>query len=240
MNSFSWRVLRQTADQQELAPGDLVLVRPVPQAPTHSQSYTSLKRVLDMVCSGVALLMVLPLLLLIAIIIRLDSPGPALFRQLRVGKNGRLFTFYKFRTMYVDARERFPDLYAYAYTDDEIRTMCFKLPEDPRLTRFGRHLRKTSLDELPNFINVLRGDMSMVGPRPEIPEMLKYYSDAQLMKFSVTPGATGLAQTRGRGILTFQEGIRADLEYCQRRSFCFDVQICLHTIASVVRRVGAF
>lgn len=242
MNSFSWRLFGQSTDTDEeiLGPGAIVLMRHIPSAPDASRGYVRSKRTFDIVCSIIALLITLPIMLLLAIIIKLDSPGPAIFRQLRVGKDGRLFTFYKFRTMYVDARERFPDLYAYIYGEEEIQTMYFKLPEDPRLTRFGRQLRKTSLDELPNLINVLIGDMTLVGPRPEIPEMLKYYDDAQLMKFSLIPGITGLAQSGGRGILTFQEGIQEDLEYCKHRSLWFDIGICLTTIKCVALRIGAF
>ena len=223
-----------------LTAGTLVLRRPLTPAPALPASYYVVKRAVDIVISALALLLDLPLMLVIAVIIRLNSPGPALFRQCRVGKDGRLFTFYKFRTMWVDARERFPELYAYQYSEHEIGTMYFKQPEDPRLTPFGRWLRTTSLDELPNFINVLLGQMTLVGPRPEIPQMLPYYSEAQLTKFAVTPGLTGLAQISGRAILRFQETITADLEYCRQRSLRFDLWIFLMTIKSIVLRSGAF
>jgi lipopolysaccharide/colanic/teichoic acid biosynthesis glycosyltransferase len=209
-------------------------------APPRSVAYHVAKRACDLVAGLVGLVLTLPLAIVLAIIIKLDSPGPVIFRQYRVGSGGRLFAFYKFRTMWVDARERFPYLYNYLYSDDEIRTMYFKVLDDPRLTRFGRHLRKTSLDELPNLINVLRGNMSLVGPRPELPEMLRYYTPEQTMKFAVQPGVTGLAQVTGRGVLRFQETIAADLEYCRRRSFWFDCVILLRTIKAVVLRVGAF
>jgi lipopolysaccharide/colanic/teichoic acid biosynthesis glycosyltransferase len=182
----------------------------------------------------------LPPMLLVAVLIRLDSDGPILFRQTRVGQFGRPFTFYKFRTMWVDARERFPELYSYVYTDQQIKTMYFKLIDDPRLTPFGRALRKTSLDELPNLINVIRGEMSLVGPRPEIPEMLPYYDTHQLRKFSLKPGITGIAQVSGRGLLTFQETIAADLQHCEQRSPWFDVLILLRTMKCVALRIGAF
>jgi lipopolysaccharide/colanic/teichoic acid biosynthesis glycosyltransferase len=181
-----------------------------------------------------------PLIAVVAILIRIDSPGPIIFRQIRVGHGGRLFAFYKFRTMWVDARERYPELYAYQYSDDEIRSMFFKVVHDPRLTRVGRHLRKTSLDELPNLINVVRGDMTLVGPRPEIPEMLRYYTSEQLEKFSVKPGLTGLAQVNGRAVLRFQETLAADLDYIARRSVRLDLWILLRTVHVVLKRAGAF
>lgn len=205
-----------------------------------STSYEVAKRALDIVVSLVAVIISLPVMLVLALLVRLDSPGPVLFRQQRVGRNGKLFTFYKFRTMYADARQRFPELYAYKYSDEEIQTMYFKVLHDPRLTRLGRHLRKTSLDELPNFLNVLKGDMTLVGPRPEIPEMLPYYTPEQLVKFSVKPGVTGLAQVTGRSVLRFQETIAADVRYCENRSFWFDIEILLRTVKTVVLRVGAF
>jgi lipopolysaccharide/colanic/teichoic acid biosynthesis glycosyltransferase len=225
---------------QALTAGMLALRRPIAPPPALPTSYYLVKRALDIAISALALLLALPVMLALAAIIRLNSPGPALFRQCRVGKDGRLFTFYKFRTMWVDARERFPELYAYRYSEHEIGTMYFKQPDDPRLTSFGRWLRTTSLDELPNFVNVLFGQMTLVGPRPEIPQMLPYYSEAQLMKFAVTPGLTGLAQISGRAVLRFQETIAADLEYCRRRSLRFDVWIFVMTIKSIVLRSGAF
>lgn len=209
-------------------------------APPRGPVYHVGKRALDILVGCIGTLVSAPIMLVLAIIIRLDSPGPAVFRQTRLGKGGRPFTFYKFRTMRIDARTRYPELYAYRYSPDEIATMYFKVLDDPRLTRFGRHLRKTSLDELPNFINVVRGDMSLVGPRPELPEMLPYYTTEQTMKFSVTPGLTGLAQVTGRAVLTFQDTIVADLDYCRRRSLWFDTLVLLRTIKTVILRVGAF
>lgn len=202
--------------------------------------YAVLKRAADIALGLVGLLISLPLMVVIAIVVRLDSPGPIIFRQVRVGLGGRPFFFYKFRTMRADARQRFPQLYAYRYSDAEIETMRFKILDDPRLTRVGQHLRKTSLDELPNFINVVLGDMSLVGPRPELPEMLRYYKPDQLTKFSVRPGVTGLAQIRGRGVLKFQDTIAADLEYVRSMRLSLDLEIMIRTAVVVVRRVGAF
>jgi lipopolysaccharide/colanic/teichoic acid biosynthesis glycosyltransferase len=241
MDSFTLPSSEQrVANTQVLTAGTVVLFRPIAPAAVQPPSYHIVKRALDIVISALALLLSAPLMAVIAVVIRFGSPGPALFRQCRVGKDGRLFTFYKFRTMWADARARFPELYAYQYSEQEIGTMYFKQPEDPRLTPFGRWLRTTSLDELPNFINVLFGQMTLVGPRPEIPQMLPYYIGPQLTKFSVTPGLTGLAQISGRAILRFQETIRVDLDYCQQRSLRFDLWILLMTVKSIVLRSGAF
>jgi lipopolysaccharide/colanic/teichoic acid biosynthesis glycosyltransferase len=203
-------------------------------------SYAIAKRAFDLVVGILLFTFSLPLFVLLAILIRLDSPGPIVFRQVRVGLGGRPFHFYKFRTMYTDARERYPDLYAYRYDNEAIKTMRFKLLDDPRLTPLGQRLRRTSLDELPNLWNVLKGDISLVGPRPEIPQMLEYYSESQLQKFAVKPGVTGLAQIGGRGLLSFQDTIAEDLRYVATCRFWRDLWIIARTAIEVVRRQGAF
>lgn len=199
-----------------------------------------LQRAIDIVVAATILLLTLPLMLAIGLLIRFDSKGPALFHQWRVGKDGKLFLFRKFRTLYVDAKTRFPHLYAYNYSPEEIEKLQFKIPDDPRVTRIGRWLRESTLDELPNFWNVLIGDMTLVGPRPEIPEMLRYYDETTRLKFSVKPGITGLAQISGRGRLKFLQTARYDVEYVKHRSFALDMQILLKTIYKIVRRDGAF
>lgn len=199
-----------------------------------------LQRVFEVVVASIALVAFLPVMLVIAALIRLDSPGPVLFRQQRVGKGGRLFTFVKFRTLYVDARQRFPELYAYRYSPEELSTLKFKVDNDPRVTRRGAWLRRTSLDELPNFWNVLTGDMALVGPRPEIPEMLPYYHDEMLLKFSVRPGVTGPAQVSGRGRLGFYETVQYDLAYVRDRSWGHDLKMIWTTVRKVLAQDGAF
>ena len=208
-------------------------------APRRGLAYHASKRVVDVVLACILLVVLAPVVGLIALVIRLDSRGGAIFSQPRVGKNGRLFRFYKFRTMHADARERFPELYAYEYSEEQISTMYFKLPYDPRCTRFGKRLRRTSLDELPNLINVLRGDMTFVGPRPEIPEMLPFYGPHQYRKFAVKPGMTGLAQVSGRNILRFVETNAKDIDYVQRRSLRLDLGILCKTVGVVVLMIGA-
>jgi lipopolysaccharide/colanic/teichoic acid biosynthesis glycosyltransferase len=141
--------------------------------------------------------------------------------------------------MYADAHERFPELYVYDFSDEEIKTVRFKVDGDPRITRIGRFLRKTSLDELPNLWNVLRGDITLCGPRPEIPEMSAYYDQVQLKKFQVLAGLTGPAQIYGRGDLSFQETAQVDAAYAANRSLKGDLAILLRTVEAVVIGRGA-
>jgi len=197
-------------------------------------------RLLEIVVASIALLITSPLMLLTALVIKFGTPGPALFRQDRVGANFKLFRFVKFRTLYADARKRFPELYAYRYDDEQLKALKFKVEDDPRVTPQGKWLRRSTMDELPNFWNVLTGDMALVGPRPEIPEMLPYYRGNMLLKFSVRPGITGLAQISGRGRLGFHETVEYDVEYVRRRSFAFDVKILFRTLWLILVRDGAF
>jgi len=206
----------------------------------HSRPSTKLQQGLEILLAIFTILLTLPLMVILAIIIKLDSPGPALFRQLRIGKGGKPFWFTKFRTYYVDAKERFPELYAYKYTQEELESLKFKVPNDPRMTKLGRWLRKSTLDELPNFLHVVNGSMSLVGPRPEIPEMLPYYSHEGLKKFQVRPGITGYAQTAGRGWLTFHDTVQLDVDYVQERSALVDAKILFRTLYKIVIRDGAF
>jgi len=247
--------------------------------PARSLPGSLLIRGIDVVVAGTGLLVTAPLMILIAILIKLDSPGPALFRHTRIGENrrrgephpyagphkrgenlfGKPFTLYKFRSMYTDARQRFPELYAYTYDDHELHSMPIKvlvstknpstdprqqpasaLLADPRLTRVGRWLRRTSLDELPNLVNVLLGDMHLVGPRPDIVENIRYYEKQHLVKLDVRPGVTGLAQVQGRGNLSFHETNEWDVEYVRKRSAWLDLKILGKTLWVSLRGDGAF
>ena len=223
---------------------DGMFIATIPSAPREYSAgeavALTLQRTIEVVIAAIALIITSPVMLIIGAIVRLDSSGPALFRQLRVGINGRPFWFYKFRTLYADAKERFPELYAYDYSPQEVEALQFKREEDPRVTRVGRWLRKSTLDELPNFWNVMKGEVAFVGPRPEIPEMLKHYTREQLLKFAVRPGITGLAQTHGRGNLAFQETIEWDLEYVRNKSPWLDIKIIGRTFRMLITLDGAF
>lgn len=210
----------------------------VERLPRKGRIYLGLKRAIDVAGAAAGLAAGSPLLLAAAIAIRLESPGPAIFRQTRVGQHGVPFTLYKFRGMYTDARERFPELYAYRYSADEVQTLVFHPPEDPRVTRVGRFLRRTSIDELPNLWNVLKGDMSLVGPRPEIPEMLPYYGDARDLILSAKPGVTSPAKADGRDELTFAETLELDLEYAKHQSLWLDLRVLGKTLVAVLRQDG--
>jgi lipopolysaccharide/colanic/teichoic acid biosynthesis glycosyltransferase len=280
-------------------------------------------RIVDIAISSIALVFFSPVMFVIFCAIKLDSPGPVLFRQKRVGLDrrnsskrprikdahrppsegsaslvrtqpafedessgpgpvgssdltegeylraedrrardqfGKPIYLYKFRTMYVDSRERFPELYRYEYHESELDSVPIKVlvghrrveddsrrfehvdrpGNDPRVTRVGRWLRRTSLDELPNFISVLSGDMTLVGPRPDIVENVRWYQQEHLLKFRVKPGVTGLAQVSGRGNLSFHETNELDVEYVKSRSLIGDIRILLKTVWATLTRNGAF
>jgi lipopolysaccharide/colanic/teichoic acid biosynthesis glycosyltransferase len=197
-------------------------------------------RLFEVFVAATVLLLTLPIMLVMAWLIRRGSPGKALFFQTRVGLNQRPFKFVKFRTLYDDAKQRFPHLYAYKYGPRELEALKFKVTDDPRVTPQGKWMRNTTLDELPNFWNVLTGEMALVGPRPEIPEMLTYYQGEMLQKFTVRPGITGLAQVSGRGRLTFHDTVKLDVAYVKNRSLALDLKILVITIYKIIVRDGAF
>jgi len=184
-----------------------------------------LKRGLDILVSLSALIVLTPLWVLIAIAIKLESKGPAIFKQERAGKDGKPFIFYKFRTMKVDADPFGPSP---------------KSSNDKRLTKFGRILREYSLDELPQLLNIIRGDMSMVGPRPLYLSQIVEWSEGQKKRLSVKPGVTGLAQISGRGEITREEKLELDTRYVETASFLLDARIILLTIGHVVKRRGIY
>jgi exopolysaccharide biosynthesis polyprenyl glycosylphosphotransferase len=195
-----------------------------------------LKRLLDVVVSLAALAALAPVFLAVAVAIKLDSPGPVFFKQTRVGKWGRLFGVFKFRSMYVDAEKRKQELMKRNEADGPI----FKIRNDPRVTRVGRFIRKTSVDELPQLINVLRGEMSLVGPRPPLPREVAQYQYHQRKRLDAVAGITGLQQVSGRSDLSFEQWVAYDIEYIEKQSVWFDIKILLKTIPAVLMGKGAY
>ena len=194
-----------------------------------------LKSVADRVIGGLLLGLFAPLLGLLALLVRFDSAGPSMFRQVRTGRGGRAFTMYKLRTMCVDAESRLTDLQA----DNEGAGPLFKMNHDPRVTRFGRILRKTSLDELPQLINVVRGDMSLIGPRPGLPSEVEFYDDWISRRLAVKPGMTGMWQVSGRSRLSWNESVGLDLGYVDNWTIGGDLVIAARTFKAVIQRDGA-
>ena len=196
------------------------------------------KRTFDLLVSGTALALLSPVLAIVALIVRFESPGPVFFRQQRVGKDGRLFDIFKFRTMRVTPKEdsratpvpNVSDFGSYVFDP---------LYGGKQYTRVGHFLRSTSLDELPNLINVLCGDMAVIGPRPEVPELVEQYRPQFHRRHNVKPGLTGLAQVNGRGLLTYEETMDYDLQYVDEHSFVGDLTILARTLPAVLSRKGA-
>ncbi len=194
------------------------------------------KRIFDIVIGSIMLLVAAPVMALVALAIKLDSPGPIFFLQKRIGENGRVFKMIKFRSMVQDADERKDEVIS--YTDDG--KLLFKKADDPRITRVGKFIRRTSLDELPQLINVLKGDMSLVGPRPEMPWLVDLYEPWQYKRFAVPQGITGWWQVNGRSDKPMHLHIDEDLYYIQHYSLLLDVFILWKTFAAVVKRSGAY
>jgi exopolysaccharide biosynthesis polyprenyl glycosylphosphotransferase len=194
------------------------------------------KRAIDVGSSALALFLFAPLMALVALMIKMDSPGPVLFRQERVGKNGQRFTLYKFRSMGVGAEEQQDELQDLNEADGPL----FKIKDDPRATRLGKWLRRLSLDELPQFYNVLRGEMSLIGPRPPLPTEVAQYKEWHKRRLEVSPGLTGLWQVSGRSELTFDEMAMLDIYYIENWSLGLDTKILWQTIPKVLFGNGAF
>lgn len=194
------------------------------------------KRIIDVVVAATALVLLGPLLLLTAMLIRFDSPGPVLFRQQRVGRDGKRFEMVKLRSMFVGAHDDRSDI-AHA---NEATGPVFKMRNDPRVTRVGRVIRKLSVDELPQLWNVLKGDMSVVGPRPPLPEECVTYGRAHLRRLLVTPGLTCIWQVSGRSDIDFEEWVAMDVEYITTWNLRRDLVLMARTVPAVVSRKGAY
>ncbi|MBV1849182.1 sugar transferase [Catellatospora tritici] len=223
--------------------GDRTTIRPVDGLPMLHVEHPRLsggsrvvKELMDRTGAALLLVAFAPLLLVTAMALRMDSPGPALFRQVRVGRDGREFVIFKFRTMYTDAEARLAELRHLNEHDG----VLFKIRDDPRVTAMGKWMRRYSLDELPQLINVLLGQMSLVGPRPPLPVEVAAYADDVRRRLAVKPGMTGLWQVSGRSDLPWEEAVRLDLRYVENWSMSMDLLILLRTLTAVVRSSGAY
>ena len=202
----------------------------------HNGWYIAVKRAQDIVFSLLALVVLSPLMLVIAIAIMIDDPkGGFIFRQIRCGKDGRMFHFYKFRSMCVDAEKKLDGL----LDQNEMEGPAFKIENDPRITRVGKFLRKTSLDELPQLINVLRGEMSIVGPRPPLPREVEQYTEYQKQRLSVKPGLTCYWQVQPhRNRISFEDWVELDLNYIKAQSYIVDWKIIIMTVKAICHMQG--
>ena len=194
------------------------------------------KRVLDLVLASIVLVLTAPILVATAIAIKLESPGAVIFKQTRVGKWGKCFTLYKFRSMCLDAERLKKKL----LVQNQVAGPMFKMEHDPRVTRVGHIIRKLSIDELPQLVNVLKGDMSMVGPRPPLPSEVSEYQMEYLRRLNARPGITGLPQVSGRSNLDFEQWVQLDLEYIAKQSIQQDLWVVLKTIPAVILGKGAY
>ncbi|MDO8885559.1 sugar transferase [Candidatus Oleimmundimicrobium sp.] len=198
--------------------------------------YLVTERFVDILGSAVGLMLLSPVMLLVSLGIKLSSPGPVFFRQKRAGMDGKLIDVIKFRTMYVDAEDVLTNL-----TEYKNRAEPFvKLKKDPRVFHFGQLIRKTSIDEIPQLLNILWGQMSFVGPRPLVPCEMEHCNGVQLKRLYVKPGLTGLAQIEGRTDITFEKLMALDLEYVKNRSLWMDAKILFKTVVKVMRQDGAY
>mgnify|MGYP004508640487 FL=1 len=200
------------------------------------QAYVYIKRIIDCITSSIALILLLPIFLIIAIAIKLDSKGPIFFAHTRIGKNGKIIKIYKFRTMVVNAEELIKK-----FTPEQMKEYKenYKLNNDPRITKVGNILRKTSLDELPQLINIIKGDLALIGPRPVVNAELEKYGENASKFLSVTPGLTGNWAANGRSISAYEERMQLELYYVDNMSLKMDIEIFFKTIIAVIKREGA-
>jgi bacterial sugar transferase family protein len=221
--------------QEAILSRDIVIVPKIAKKASKI-NYMSVKRVFDLVISTIGLIILSPIFLILAIIVKLDSKGPVFFAHTRYGKNGKKFKMYKFRTMYENAQDMIND-----FTPEQMKEWKenFKLQDDPRITKVGKFLRKTSLDELPQIVNIIKGDLSIIGPRPVIEEELEKYGENKEKFLSVTPGLTGYWQANGRSSTTYEQRMEMELYYIDHISPKLDFKIFFKTIESVIKKEGA-
>lgn len=213
------------------------LIAPPPEShPPREPATCARKRLMDLAGAGLLLVLTSPVFLAAPLLIRLESRGPALFRQVRIGCDGTPFVMYKFRSMCHDAETRLSELAGHNELDGPV----FKMRNDPRITRVGRVLRRFSLDELPQLVNVLKGEMSLVGPRPALPQEVARYTERDRRRLRVKPGLTGTWQVSGRSALPYRRWIELDLAYITNWSLRNDLRICLQTVKAVIKGTGAY
>ncbi|WP_162872403.1 sugar transferase [Limosilactobacillus reuteri] len=193
--------------------------------------YHGMKRLFDIVAATCGIIILSPLMIIIAVLIKAEDHGPIFYKQVRVGKNGKTFKMYKFRSMFINADKMLDKL----KEQNDVDGPMFKMKDDPRVTKIGHFIRKHSLDELPQFFNVLKGDMSLVGPRPPLPSEVEEYSEYDKQRLFVIPGCTGLWQATERNEVGFNEMVQLDIQYIQRASFTFDLWIIWKTVEIVIK-----
>ena len=198
--------------------------------------YHGIKRIFDIVAATCGIVLLSPLMIIIAVLIKTEDHGPIFYKQVRVGKNGKTFKMYKFRSMFVNADKMLAKLKEH----NDVEGPMFKMKDDPRITKVGHFIRKHSLDELPQFLNVLRGDMSLVGPRPPLPSEVEEYSEYDKQRLFVMPGCTGLWQATERNEVGFNEMVQLDIEYIQKAGFLFDLWIIWKTVEIVIKPNGSY
>lgn len=222
------RVSSESVERQEMLRDENI---------NQKRSYIFMKRLIDIIGSFCGIIILLPVFIIVAICIKLEDPkGPVFFKQIRVGKDEKDFGMYKFRSMVTDAEEKLQDLLQH----NEVSGAMFKMKDDPRVTKIGKFIRKTSIDELPQLINVLKGEMSLVGPRPPLLREVKTYTAYDKQRLKVIPGCTGLWQVSGRSNIGFKEMVELDLYYIQYRSILFDIKIILKTVFVLFGSKDAF
>ena len=219
-----------------LQQNDILSLKNINENTSKKDIYSYIKRGLDVLISSIALVILSPIFLILAILIKIDSKGPVFFKHTRIGKNGTTFKMYKFRTMYDNAEDMIKE-----FTPEQMKEWKenYKLTNDPRITKMGKFLRKTSIDEIPQLINILKGDLSLIGPRPVIEEELEKYEENKEKFLSVKPGLTGYWAANGRSNTSYDERMKMELYYVDNISFKLDVKIFLKTILSVIKKEGA-
>ncbi|WP_286197601.1 sugar transferase [Bacillus sp. ISL-34] len=226
--------MKAVAVEQRVASSDHLLTADQVNA---DLNYLRMKRLTDIIGSLIGLILLLPVFMIVVIFIKIEDPkGPIFFKQVRIGKDETEFYMYKFRSMVTDAEDKLKDILAL----NEVSGAMFKMKEDPRVTKIGKFIRKTSIDELPQLWNVLKGEMSLVGPRPPLTREVEQYTSFDKQRLLVTPGCTGLWQVSGRNSLSFEEMVDLDIQYINNRSIYRDIKIILKTVKCMINSDGAY